>query len=372
MQIAPFALERYFARYEFDVPHLLSPSDSEPYTLPELLAYATPGQRAAWDTLWLGYTESAGSAPLRAGVAALYTDPITADHVLGVVPEEGIFIAMNTLLAAGDHVVVTAPGYQSLYSIAAALGCTVDTWTPNPEGWFFDVDELAGLLTPQTRMIVVNFPHNPTGALPSAAEFAAVLDLAAERGAVVFSDEMYRWFEYDPDDRLPSAAEVYPNAVTLSGLSKSFGLPGLRVGWLATQNREFLARFQAFKDYTTICGSAPSELLAVIALANAEALAARNLSITTANLATLRAFFDERAHLLAWQPPRAGTITLAQVVPDVDIDAFAEAAVTQAGVMILPASVYGYGGRYFRLGYGRRTLPAALAAFGAFLDGYFG
>jgi aspartate/methionine/tyrosine aminotransferase len=371
MQIEPFALERYFARYEFDAPHLLSPSDSEPYTLPEVLAYATPEQRAAWDTLWLGYTESAGNAALRAGVAALYDDTITPEQVLGVVPEEGIFIAMNTLLSAGDHVIATAPGYQSLYSIAAALGCTVDHWTPNPDGWVFDVDELESLLTPQTRMIVINFPHNPTGALPSADEFQAIMDLAAERGIIVFSDEMYRWFEYDPADRLPAAAEVYPNAVTLSGLSKSFGMPGLRVGWLATQNADFLARFQSFKDYTTICGSAPSEMLAVIALANADALAARNLSITLENLDTLRGFFSERARLLAWQPPRAGTMALVQVVPDVDIDAFADAAVTQQGVMILPSSVYGYPGRYFRLGFGRRSLPAALAAFENFISGYF-
>ncbi len=371
MQIEPFALERYFARYEFDVPHLLSPSDSEPYTLPEVLAYATPEQRDAWDNLWLGYTESAGGEALRAGIAALYDDNITPERVLGVVPEEGIFIAMNTLLAAGDHVIVTAPGYQSLYSVAAAIGCSVDAWAPNPEGWFFDVDELESLLTPQTRMIVVNFPHNPTGALPSEDEFRAVLDLANERGIIVFSDEMYRWFEYDPEDRLPSAAELYPDAVTLAGLSKSFGMPGLRVGWLATQNADFLARFQSFKDYTTICGSAPSEMLAIIALENAEALAARNLSITLENLATLREFFAARARLLAWQPPRAGTITLAQVVPDVDIDAFADAAVTQHGVMILPSSVYGYPGRYFRLGFGRRSLPAALTAFGDVLDGYF-
>jgi aspartate/methionine/tyrosine aminotransferase len=371
MQIEPFALERYFARYEFDVPHLLSPSDSEPYTLPEVLAYATPEQHDAWDNLWLGYTESAGSAALRAGVAALYDGTIGPQQVIGVVPEEGIFIAMNTLLAAGDHVIVTAPGYQSLYSIAAALGCVVDAWGPNPDGWFFDVDELESLLTPATRLIVVNFPHNPTGALPSQDEFRAICDLAAERGIVVFSDEMYRWFEYDEADRLPSAAEIYPDAVALSGLSKSFGMPGLRVGWLATQNADFMAQFQGFKDYTTICGSAPSEMLAVIALDNAEALAARNLSITLENLATARAFIAERPRLLAWQPPRAGTMALVQVVPDVNIDAFADEAVTNHGVMVLPSSVYGYPGRYFRLGFGRRSMPEALAAFGQFVDARF-
>ena len=220
-------------------------------------------------------------------------------------------------------------------------------------------------------MIVINFPHNPTGALPTADEFFEILDLAAERGIIVFSDEMYRWFEYDPEDRLPAAAEAYPDAVSLGGLSKSFGMPGLRVGWLVTQNADFLAQFQAFKDYTTICGSAPSEQLAIIALNNAEALAARNLSITLDNMATLRDFFQRRARLMAWQPPRAGTMAFAQVVPDVDIDAFAHQAVTEHGVMILPASVYGYHGRYFRLGFGRRNLPDALAAFEGFLDAYF-
>jgi aspartate/methionine/tyrosine aminotransferase len=363
MQIEPFRIERYFARYEFTTRYLLSSSDSEPFSMRDLLGCASETRRQQWEDLVLGYTESRGHPELLTAIARLYSG-VNAEQVIEVVPEEGIFLAMNALLRSGDHIVATAPAYQSLHEIARANGCTVAEWFPKRDaGWHFDVSELSSLIRPETRMLIVNFPHNPTGALPSREEFNAIVGLARQHNLILFSDEMYRYFEYNPDDRLPSAVELYENAVSLCGLSKSFGLPGLRVGWLVTRSAEYMTRIGNLKDYTTICGSAPSELLAIIALENLDALSARNLAITRHNLTVLDAFFSRHTNLLWWQRPIAGTITLAEIHADIDMDQFAEDSATRAGVMILPSSTYNYPGNYFRIGFGRRNLPEALSAF---------
>jgi aspartate/methionine/tyrosine aminotransferase len=372
MPIQPFKLERYFAKYEFDVPYLLSSSDSEPITVPELLTFATDERRAQWENLSLGYTESKGHPDLLNGIAAMYADNIAPENVIELVPEEGIYIAMQTLLSRGDHLISTAPGYQSLYEVARSNGCEISLWMPNAEnGWHFDIDALESLITPKTRMIAVNFPHNPTGYMPTHADFERIIAIARKNDIILFSDEMYRFFEYDSANRLPAAGELYENAISLCGLSKSFGMPGARVGWLITQNAAFMAQFQQYKDYTTICSSAPSEILGIIAVEAHEQLAARNLEIVNANLAVLDDFFVRWENLLRWQRPIAGTITFAEILRDVDIQSIADELVTSKGVMILPSLVYDYPGNYFRLGFGRRNLPQVLAKFEEFLGERF-
>jgi len=360
VKLPPFRLERFFARYEFAVPHLLCASDCEPLTLAELLALADDETRAGWEQLSLGYTESQGHPLLRQAIAALYPG-LGADDVLVLAPEEGIFIAMNALLEAGDQVVVTWPGYQSLYAVAEAIGCTVRRWLPHEEtAWRYDLDDLAALLTPTTRLLVVNFPHNPTGALPTPDEWTRLQTLATERGVRLFSDEMYRFLEHRGPP-LPSACEGDERAVVLSGLSKAFGLPGLRLGWLATRDRRLLALLAAFKDYTTICNAAPSEALALMALRAREALLERSRAIVQGNLGLLGRFITAHAELLSWAQPQGGSVALARLhCPDVE--RYCAALAARAGVLLLPGSALDWPGPYVRLGYGRRGLGEGLAA----------
>ena len=367
MQIKPFKLERYFAAYEFSVKYLLSSSDCEALTQGELLSYASDAHRSLWDDLKLGYTESRGHPLLLESIASLYQG-IDPANVMEVVPEEGIFIAMNTLLQAGDHVVVTYPAYQSLYQVADSLGCSVSHWLPDQRNWQFDVSDLARLIHSGTRLIVINFPHNPTGAMLTPEQFQQVIDLAERHDCILFSDEMYRWSEHDAADRLPSACERYENAVSLCGLSKTFALPGLRTGWLVTRNDAFMQRFTLFKDYTTICGSAPGEILAIVALDAKERIIDRTLRIVNDNLSVLDKFFAQYHDILRWHRPKAGTITLAELLPDLPIDQFAADLVMTSGVMIVPASQFDMDGNYFRLGFGRHNLPEALEHFEGFLQ----
>ena len=171
MSISPFKLERYFAQHEFTAQYLLSPSDCESLALHDLLQLADPDSLTLWNELRLGYTESPGHPLLRAEVARLYRNMTPAD-VLIAAPEEAIFIAMQTLLKPGDQVVTMLPAYQSLYEIARSIGCEVTPWTLElgGDGWRLDLDRLERSLTDRTRLLVLNFPHNPTGYLPSRAE----------------------------------------------------------------------------------------------------------------------------------------------------------------------------------------------------------
>lgn len=361
MRVEPFALERYFASYEFSAHYLLSASDCEGLRLRELLGLADPETLRLWEELSLGYTESQGHPLLRQEIAHLYQST-SPDDILVAAPEEAIFIAMNTLLNSGDHVVVIAPAYQSLYEVAAALGCHVSRWPIELHGdeWRLDPDRLADLCTSDTRLIVLNFPHNPTGYLPSQGALDHIITQAARHGIPVFSDEMYRLLEYDERQRLPSLIDLYDGAIVLSGLSKTFSLPGLRIGWLAMKDRKLIERFAEFKDYTTICSSAPSEVLGIIALRAAEPIVQRNLGIIAGNLIAARHFCARHPGLFAWVPPLAGSVAFPRFLADLPVRTFCTDVLHQRSVMIVPGDVFGWEGNHFRVGLGRVNLPDAL------------
>ena len=362
MRIADFALERYFARWEFAVEHLLCASDVQGFPMADLLELADDETREMWDRLTLGYTESTGHPLLRAEIASLYEGLDRDDVLVFAGAEEAIFCLANVLLAEGDHAVVTWPGYQSLYEVARATGADVTLHELREDmGWSIDVDLLRRQITPDTRLIVINAPHNPTGMLPDRAAFDAVVAIAESVGAHLLSDEVYRYLEFADGDRLPAGAEAMARGISLGVMSKSFAMAGLRIGWLATRDRDVLARCAAFKDYTTICSSAPSEVLALIGLRARDMVLARSRGIVDENLAHLDGFFDGWGDRFTWVRPRAGSVGFPRLtVPGISIDDWAAGLVEAEGVLLLPGSQFGYGGNHFRIGFGRTDLRAAL------------
>ncbi len=370
MRISEFALERYFARWEFAAEHLLCASDVQAYPMAELLALSDDETRALWDGLELGYTESTGHPLLRREIAALY-ETIEPDDVLTFAgAEEAVFCLANVLLRPGDHAIVTWPAYQSLYEVGRAAGADVTLHELHEnDGWAIDVDRLRAQVTPMTRLIVVNTPHNPTGMLADRATYEAIVAIAAESGAHLLVDEVYRSLEFDESERLPAGADALPRGISLGVMSKAYALAGLRIGWLATHDRDLLARLMAFKDYTTICSSAPSEILSIIALRAGDQVLARSRGIIAANLELVDAFFDGWADRFTWVRPRAGSIGFARLtVPGVRIDDWAADLVQAEGVLLAPGSVFEYPGNHFRLGFGRTDLPEALARLEAFAE----
>ena len=370
VRIAEFALERYFARWEFTAEHLLCASDVEGYPMTEVLALADPEMRSLWDGLRLGYTESTGHPLLRAEIAALY-DSVEPDDVLTFAgAEEAIFCLMNVLLGPGDHAIVTWPGYQSLYEVALAAGAEITLHElREPAGWALDLDLLRRQVTPATRLIVVNAPHNPTGMLPDRATFDGLVAIATEAGAHLLVDEVYRGLEFDATDRLPAGADSLPSGISLGVMSKAYAMAGLRIGWLASHDRELLARLAAFRDYTTICSSGPSEILAIIGLRARDRVLDRSRGIIAANLERLDAFFEDWADRFTWVRPRAGSIGFPRLtVPGIWIDEWAAGLVEVTGVLLLPGSQFGFPGNHFRLGFGRTDLPEALDRLEAYAE----
>lgn len=367
MALSPFKLERFFARYEFSVPHLLCASDVEPIEMATLLGLADEEMGRAWRDLKLGYSDARGLPVLRAEIAALYPG-LAPDDILVAAPAEAIFLFMHAVLAPGDHVVAVWPAYQSLYEVARSIGAEVSLLALEPErGWRLDLEALERAVRPDTRLIVINFPHNPTGAILSGEELEAVVAIARRVGAYVFSDEVYRYLERDAADRAPAVVERYERGVSLGALSKSYGLAGLRIGWLAARDAAVLDRVAAIKDYTTICAAAPSEVLGVIALRARESLWSRSREIIRANQTILDTFLAASRGVVDCVPPRGGSTAFPRLDASFPVDRLAEELVQAEGTLVLPASALDYDGNFFRLGLGRKGFGAGLARLERFL-----
>lgn len=388
MRPEPFALERFFARHEFGARYLLSTSDCQGLAMADLLAGADSDLRRRWETLYLGYTESQGLPELRHEIAGLYRG-VRADEILVAAPEEAVFLTMNALLEPGDHVVCTFPGYQSLYQLALSIGCEVTLWEPaEAGGWHFEPERLEGCLRPDTKLVVWNFPHNPTGALPSTDDFTRMVASARAVGAWVFSDEMYRLLELSVEMPLPAAVDRYERAISLSGMSKAFGLAGLRIGWVATHDLDLLDRMKALKDYTTICNSAPSELLALMALRSRERIISAHRERVHCNVDAAADFFARHETRFRWIPPRAGTVCFPRLLlpdPSGSVEArgdrtdsgqgplrdgageFCARVLRDTGALLLPSTVYDYGDEHFRLGLGREDFAEGLGVLHAYI-----
>jgi len=371
MQIKPFRIEEYFGKYEFTAKYLLSSSDAESRTIKELLDLE-PGAHERFLEHWCGYTESPGAPWLREVIARIYKGIKPEDVLVISAAEEGIFVLYHALVGPGDHVIVETPCYESALEVARSTGAQVSEWRRSFEnGWAHDLAALEKLIQPNTRIIYINTPHNPTGLLMPPGVFQQVMALAARQGIIVFSDEVYRESEHDPAMRLPAACETYEQAVSLGSMSKTYGLPGLRLGWLVTRDARIIQRCLEFKYYTTICSSAPSEFLTALALRHRAVLVKRNLEIVQRNLALLDEFIKRRSNLFEWIKPNASPIGFVRFKPQRDVFAFCEEVVRGSGVLLLPGSVYDEP-HHIRFGYGRKNMPEALAQFEAYLDVRYG
>ena len=366
MEIAPFEIERFYERWEFTAELMLSSSDCESRLLAELLALE-PDAGERLGALRLGYTEVPGSQELREAIAGLHERCGPQDVLSLAAAEEGIFIAYHGLLGPGDHVVVEAPCYGSAIELARSTGAAVSLWRRRAEdGWEHDLHELERLLNRPTRLIYINSPHNPTGIQMPRATFDGVIELARGHEAVLFSDEVYRGLEHDEADRLPAACDVYERAISLNTVSKAYGLPGLRVGWLVCRDHELLERAREIKLYTTICSSAPSELLVALALRHSRRIVAEGRALLGANLPLIDGLLERRAKTFSWVRPNAGPIGFARVSGVPDVTAWCEQIATEAGVLLLPGGVYGEPG-HVRLGFGRANLGEAIERLESYL-----
>lgn len=366
MKPRPFSLERYFAQYEFSTRYVLCSSDPQSMSIRDLIAME-PGASDALADVWLGYTQSRGDPDLRALIAALYAHGDPERILVHSGANEPIFGFMNAVLSAGDDVVFQSPAYQSHYSVAEAIGASATPWASDlSAGGAPDPNDLAGLIRPSTRAIVITTPNNPTGYTFDSQRLAAVVEIARKHGVWLFSDEVYRGSERDPAARPAAVCDLYERGVSLGAMAKAYGLPGLRIGWIATSDPWLYERMAEFKDYLTICNSAPSEFLTRIALRHSDELLERTRQTCARNLDVLDAFFARRAGEFEWMRPAGGTTAFPRYTRG-STQRLCDELVRAAGVLLLPSVAFDCGDERFRIGYGRNNLPEALAAFDDYL-----
>jgi aspartate/methionine/tyrosine aminotransferase len=367
MNINEFKLERFFSKYEFSAPYLLCSSDPESFSIKELLSF----QENTLDRYLnqkLGYTETMGSLALREQIISLYKTIKPENIFVHTGAEEGIFILMNVLFKPGDHIIVQFPAYQSLYEVANSIGCKITKWIVNKnKGWDLDTAFLETNINKNTKAIIINSPHNPTGYMPDQNKFNQIIEIAKKNNLLVIADEVYRFLEHNDADRISAACDSYENGISIGSMSKSFGLPGLRTGWTATKNITVLEKMAAFKDYTTICTNAPGELLTILAFKHKEQIFKRNLEIIRKNLKLLNEFFDGKKDLFRWIKPKGGTTAFVEILSDADIESFSIDLVNKKGVFVLPSTVYDFGNKHFRIGYGRKNMPECLEKFSDYI-----
>ena len=372
MKISPFKLEDYFAKYEFTAKYLLCASDCETFSIEELLSFE-PESELNLKKLRLGYTESQGNPALRKEISNLYENTKPEDILVFAGAEEGIFICMNILLNKEDHIIVQFPAYQSLFEVANSIGCEITKWVMDEQNnWELDLNYLKDHIKKNTKAIIINNPHNPTGYLMSKEKFNSIIEIAKNHTPplFIFSDEVYRLLEYNKNDRLPNMCDCYNRGISLGVMSKAFGLAGLRIGWIASKNKSLIKKLESFKNYTTICSSAPSEFLSLLALRNKDRIIERNLKIIQNNLQLLVIFFDKNKQLFDWIKPKAGCIAFPRIILNTGAEKFCLDLFKNSGVLLMPSTNFNFEDQHFRIGYGRKTLLEGLNVLEEYLRKY--
>ncbi|MBB5539297.1 aspartate/methionine/tyrosine aminotransferase [Rhizobium giardinii] len=362
-----FALETYMSKWEFVAKYNMTASDAESMRLPELLAMASDEDRADFDNLSLGYTETFGAPALRQEIAGTYDTVEPENLICFAGAEEAIYVAMKVLLTANDHAIVITPNYQAAETIPLSICAVTGVALDIDNDWELDIGLVERALRPNTKLISINFPNNPTGKILPRAAFDALIGLCRKHGIWLFSDEVYRLIEKDETFRLPQAVDVYERGISLNVMSKAYGLPGLRIGWLASKDRDFLVRCERYKHFLSICNSAPSEILARIALKSRDRILARTRGIVRNNLGVLNDFFAEFPHLFDWREPDGGCVAFIRYRGADGVEEFTKRVVEEAGVFFLPSSVYRSDltpvpENCLRIGFGRRHVPEGLTA----------
>ncbi len=373
MKIEPFALERWMTVHELSATHDIAESGILPLSTSDLISFEEPDQREGLlETLLetpLGYSDASGSLRLKTVLAGTYRDCGPENILVTTGAIEANFLLFNVLLEPGDHVVAVNPAYQQLNSVPRAVGADVSLWKIGPEGYHYDLDELRRLTTPRTRLIVVNTPHNPTGAMLSEEELGLVYEMAESTGATLLCDEAYRWLDVPGGDPFaPPAFDYGPSAISVGTISKPFGLPGLRIGWMAAP-AEIVAECWAMRDYVSLSPGKLSDALAILAFKHRDRIVERNRKIIGRNLDAANRFVEERSDYLSWTPPRGGLLALLRYELDVPSLELANRLSEEHGVMLAPGSAFGFE-HHLRIGIGQdpSVFAEGLRRTGVFFD----
>ncbi len=369
MYIEPFGVEIWMNEWETRCDWNLAETCVESLTIQELLTLTGRNATDLSELLDLKMTYGAieGSDRLRRAIAALYEIQSVENTIVTHGTIGANMLIHKTLVSRGDRVVAVVPTYQQHYSIPASIGADVHHLQLREENEFLpDLDELRALVTPETRLIALNNPNNPTGALMDRAMLEDIADIARAADAWILCDEVYRGTDQDGSGISASIADIYEKGISTAGMSKAYSLAGLRLGWIAAPT-EVIEAVTIHRDYDTISVGMIDDHFAALALENKGKLLARSQRITRGNLETLQDWVAQEPKI-TWVKPKSGTTALLKYDLPISSRDFCVKLLQETGVMFTPGSALGMEG-YVRIGYanGPEILKQGLSRVSEFL-----
>ncbi|MDQ3843964.1 MAG: aminotransferase class I/II-fold pyridoxal phosphate-dependent enzyme [Bacteroidota bacterium] len=360
MKLPEFKLDKYYQTFAYKAKYHISSSSAHTLSINDLFTM-DPSLIERLSKIELAYPPFEGIHELTTQITTLYETIRPEEIRVMHGAEEGIFTFMNVALSPGDHVIVQVPNYQSLYEIAKAIGASVTYWQADEKNrWQFDLDFLKTNIHENTKAVVVTIPNSPTGSSFTKEQWLELIRICKEKNLLLFSDEVYRFSELNPDETLPSACDVYDKAITVADMSKSFALPGLRVGWLASHHIELIEECNNFKDYTSISVNPVTQMLAAAALQNKDQILKRTRAFIKTNLDLIIKFVKSNSSLFHLNVPKAGTTAFVKILFDQDVEAFCLDLFKKKNVLLLPGNKMDYDHKHFRIGLGVTNLEQAL------------
>ncbi|MFM8593688.1 MAG: aminotransferase class I/II-fold pyridoxal phosphate-dependent enzyme [Chloroflexota bacterium] len=358
MNIPDFKLERWMSRWETHVTHDIAESGILPMSTADLLNMLPAAERdAAREALLntpLGYSEARGSQALREALAATYENTTAENILITTGAIEANYLLFHVLLNPGDDVITIDPAYQQVQTIPESLGTNVKFWkVRSDDGFHFDLEDFERIVSSNTKLISINTPHNPTGAILNDAELDHIYGVAASFGCHVLSDEAYRWLDIPGGDPMPAPMRNRGDlGISVGTVSKPFGIPGLRVGWIVAPE-PIIKRCWALRDYIPLSPGKLSDQLTLIAVNHRDAIRARTHSIVAPNMAAAKTWFAANSELVSWTPPRAGLLALMRYNLDIPSAELADILARDYSVMLAPGSAFGFE-HHLRIGIGQR------------------
>lgn len=352
-----FELERWMTTWEFEVTHDICESGIKPFSLSEVFSLLPKSEAEALQQRILegplGYSEARGTETLRSALAATYPDTSSEEILVTTGAIEANFLLFNVLVQEGDHLIVVDPAYQQLQSVPRGLGADVELLSViHDDGYYYDVEEIRSKIRSNTKLIVLNTPHNPTGTMLTDSQLEEIVAIARENDIWILCDEAYRWIEHPGGASIPAPMRGrYEKGISVGTVSKPFGIPGLRLGWFAAP-AEIAQAAWGVRDYVSLSPAKLSDIIVSAILPNRDALLKRNAAIIEQNLKTANEWFAENSSLVNWIPPQAGLLAMMGYTADIDSRTLADRLAGEVGVMLAPGDAFGMPGK-LRIGIGQ-------------------
>ncbi len=354
MLFKPTSLYQFYKRYETLDLTPIHQSNPQPFTMIELEAIIGKKTSFLDDQLELGYASLQGDLRLREAITTLYEHENPDEIATFVGAQEAIFCAMYSLLKAKDKVVAISPIFAPLIATAEEIGCEIDlvSLTPTKDKWVLDLAQLEASIKADCKLLIINFPHNPTGAMLTEDELLKIIDICDQNNCWILSDEVFRGLEFKPEQRLPAVADLYPQAISIGVLSKSFATPAIRIGWISCQDKMIIERMIEIKSSFSICTSHIDEQFAIHIILQHEKVWERSRNKVLNNFSN----FDRnvtKSHLLSrFIKPQAGCVCFPLLNDAILASDFSEELIQNKNLMTLPADLFISSHNGIRLGFG--------------------